>query len=226
MGEAMIVRRGGFGSGGGGFSPNDAVLKVITSTGCTVTVIGTGYSQTHQDGDGFPRSDDANVTEHFFSIPASAFGTLTVVATNTYGDNTKTITVNTDGKVYELFCGGVNIILDSTFGLQDGFTIAAPSIWLYNERYKRIERVSRGNVILLFYQAVNVTPYEYFTVNSSSTGSGYVRLRDADSVDLATCDFNTSGYRDVTAAIEGKYYPTAQIYTAYDLNNITKIVLS
>ena len=98
MSDAYIVRRGKIIQGGGGFDPNGAILKVVTSTGCTVAVTGTGYSQTQQDGDGFPRSDDANVTEHFFSIPASAFGTITVKSTNTYGDNTKTVSVNTAGR--------------------------------------------------------------------------------------------------------------------------------
>ena len=60
MSDAYIIRRGG--GGGEGFDPNDAVLKVVTSTNCTVLVTGTGYSKTHQQADGFPRSGDANVT--------------------------------------------------------------------------------------------------------------------------------------------------------------------
>lgn len=234
MSDCMIIRRGGVtkGGGGGGFSHDGAVLKVITSTGCAVNVSGTGYDETQETGEGYGRSSDLAVTEHLFSIPASAFGDLTVTSSMLYSGqtltNSKEVSVTEAGKVYELYISAPNIILDSTFGLQDGFTIAAPSIWKYSERYKRIERASRGNVIRLFNQAVNVTPYEHFTVNSeaSYSGSGYVDLIDADNVTLGSCGFNGSGYHDETATIKDKYYPTAEIYTAYDLYNITKIVLS
>ena len=210
---------------------NSAILKVVTSTGCSVSVTNGTDTFTQQDADGFVRPNDANVTEHFFVIPTAAFGTFDVTSTHpTYGDNTKTnaVVIGNAGKVYEVLCGGINIILDSTFGLQDGFTIAAPSIWEYSERYKRIERVNRGNIVRLFNQAVNVTPYEHFTVNSEAAynSSGYVALKDADDVTLGSCGFNGSGYHDETATIKDKYYPTAEIYTAYDLYNITKIVLS
>lgn len=159
MSDAYIVRRGKIIQGGGGFDPNGAALKVVTSTGCSVTVTGTGYSQTHKNSDGFPRSDDANVTEHFFAIPASAFGTITVTATNVYGTNTKTITVDTAGKVYEVLCAGLNIILDSTFGLKSGWGMHLKSgsygsviFDQYNLKYKIMSSSNGAARASLFYE--------------------------------------------------------------------------
>lgn len=224
MSDCMIIRRGG---GGQGFGPNGAVLKVVTSTGCTVLVTGTGYSKTHQQADGFPRSGDANVTEHFFSIPASAFGTITVKATNTYGDNTKTITVNTAGKSYELLCGGVNIILNSTFGLQEGFSISN-FYYTYNDRYKRIEAPDTANVTADLYPAVSVAPYEYMTVSFSSMSSSYnasMSLQDSARA-LVSFEHQGTSITQQTKAITNKYDPTATIHIGNRVKYITEIVLS
>ena len=225
MSDAYIVRRGG--GDGEGFDANGAVLKVVTSTNCTVLVTGTGYSKTHQQADGFPRSGDANVTEHFFSIPASAFGTITVKATNTYGDNTKTITVNTAGKVYELLCGGVNIILDSTFGLQDGFSTGS-FYYTYNDRSKRIEGNNPGTSATLS-PAISVGPYEHFTVSFSSGGSSYtpyISLIDQDNTSIARVSTSSTSVTQKTSNITGKYYPTASIALSARIEYITEIVLS
>lgn len=224
MSNCMIVRRGG--GGGEGFDPNGAVLKVITSTGCTVLVTGTGYSKTHQQADGFPRVGDANVTEHFFSIPASAFGTITVKATNTYGDNTKTLTVDTAGKVYEQLCGGINIILNSTFGLQEGFSISG-SYYTYNDRDKCIEGPN-ASVAADLSPAVSVAPYEYMTVSFSSTSSSYnasMSLQDPDR-SLVYFEHQGTSITQQTKALSDKYYPTATIHIGARVQFITEIVLS
>ena len=121
---------------GTGLDKSNAVLKVVTSSGCSIYVTGTGYSQSHTNSEGFPRSGSTDVIEHFFSIPPSAFGTINVRAHNSYGDNTNTVSVNTAGRAYEVLCGGVNIILDGTFGLQSGYTLG--SYWKYSDRYKYI----------------------------------------------------------------------------------------
>ena len=148
MSDAYIVRRGG--GGGEGFDPNGAVLKVVTSTGCAIAVtnVTAGYSKTHQQADGYPRSNNADMTEHFFSIPAGAFGTLTVVATNTYGNNTKTVTVNTAGKVYEVLLSAPNILLNSEFGKQDSFVFQAPTgtFAIYDSDYKIYTLKADGSV--------------------------------------------------------------------------------
>lgn len=219
MSDAYIVRRGG---GGEGFDPNGAVLKVITSTGCTVLVTGTGYSKTHQQADGYPRSNNADVTEHFFSIPASAFGTITVKATNTYGDNTKTITVNTAGKVYEVLCAGLNIILNSTFGLQEGITYSGNIV--YNERFNRFEKKSGSSFGDIRIPSLYVAPYSQLTIEIAPASTSGTVLEDADNYRI--CDIsgiNTSG--KYSGAITGKLYPTAN-FISNMISRITEIILS
>lgn len=168
MSDCMILRRGG---GGQGFDPNGAVLKVVTSTGCTVAVTNAtaGYSKTHQQADGYPRSNNEDVTEHFFSIPASAFGTLRVVATNTYGDNTKDIAVNTAGKVYEALVSAPNILLNSEFGKQDGFSITASSgSATYDSDYKTytLSASTVSGDFFHFSKAYDVLPYSRIRITS------------------------------------------------------------
>ena len=228
MSDAYIVRRGG--GGGEGFDPNGAVLKVVTSTNCTVLVTGTGYSKTHQQADGFPRSGDANVTEHFFSIPASAFGTITVKATNTYGDNTKTITVNTAGKVYEILVSAPNIILNSTFGLQDGFLSKLHLTYgEYSERGKSIRRTSSSIGVTGNISDIPVGPYSTLQITASrhESKTSTMSLEDQDSVVLSSFTFNASGSRTVSDTIDNKYYATAilKLYSP-GFYEITEIVLS
>lgn len=228
MSDAYIIRRGG--GGGEGFDPNGAVLKVVTSTNCTVLVTGTGYSKTHQQADGFPRSGDANVTEHFFSIPASAFGTITVKATNTYGDNTKTITVNTAGKLYEVFVSAPNIILDGTFGLQEGFLNKLNlTRGEYSGRYKRLQMSGSssnagftGNI-----SNIPVGPYSTLQITAESWGqNATISLTDQDSVALCNLGFTPTSSTK-TATINNKYYPYATLYFYnYGFEYVTEIVLS
>lgn len=226
MSEAMIVRRGG-GSKGGGFDPTGAVLKVVTSAGCIVDISATGYTATQLDSEGYPRIGNPDVVEHFFSIPATAFGTVTVMATNDYGMNTKTLTVNTAGKVYEQLCGGINIILDSTFGLQSGYTPAS-SDWVYSERYKYLESNSPTSYRTLF-QNVPVEPYEQIKVTGRARRSDYSAFMviDEDSVYLCSLSGFTSStgmYTTKTGSLTNKYYPTA--YFSVMLEYVTEIVLS
>lgn len=228
MSEAMIVRRGG-GSKGGGFDPTGAVLKVVTSAGCIVDISATGYTATQIDSDGYPRIGNPDVVEHFFNIPATAFGTVTVMATNDYGMNTKTLTVNTAGKVYEQLCGGINIILDPTFGLQDGYTVAS-NVWEYSERYKYLHNTGSdvSNYKTLF-QNIPVEQYEQIKVTGQaySAGSNNFDVRDQDGVYLCRLTGFTSQqgqYSTVTGILTDKYYPTA--YFTVRLIYITEIVLS
>jgi hypothetical protein len=222
MSDAYIVRRGKIIQGGGGFDPNGAVLKVVTSTGCTVTVTGTGYSQTHQDSDGFPRSDDANVTEHFFSIPPSAFGTINVRAHNSYGDNTNTVSVNTAGRAYEVLCGGVNIILDGTFGLQSGYTLTED--WAYSDRYKQIEKRYTASGSAPVFEGIGgeppipVSAYRTLTIKQYNSRA---YLLDKDNVEL--CGITFSGTQERTGNITNKVYPTAWLYSSG--TDITEIIL-
>lgn len=214
---------------GEGFDPNGAVLKVITSTNCTILVTGTGYSKTHQQADGFPRSSNANVTEHFFSIPASAFGTITVKATNTYGDNTKTITVDTAGNVYELLCGGINIILNSTFGLQSGYTFPYGLGLAYDSRTKRITGSFNGSTTwqLLFNEDIPVSAYTHLTAYVSTGYADYhyfdLGLRDEENTIICRV-YGTSG--SITAEIDDVVYPTAKMVIRQEITLISEIVLS
>lgn len=177
----MIIRRGG--AGGGGLDPNGAVLKVVTSTGCAVTVTGTGYSQTHQDSDGFPRSDDANVTEHFFSIPASAFGDIDVSVSNQYSGetitNSRTIDVETAGKVYEMYITTPNILLDSNFGLQSGFAFdLTGGAYSYDSDYKEIE--IHGTTLNAGYVAVTHDSYAVSSYSQLKIAVEQVRFQFND----------------------------------------------
>ena len=58
---------------------NSAILEVVTSTGCSVSITNGTNTFTQQDADGFVRTGDANVTEHFFVIPTAAFGTFSII---------------------------------------------------------------------------------------------------------------------------------------------------
>lgn len=214
---------------GEGFDANGAVLKVITSTNCTILVTGTGYSKTHRQADGFPRSSDANVTEHFFSIPASAFGTITVKATNTYGNNTKTITINTAGKVYELLCGGTNIILNSTFGLQNGLQVSQYGV-SYDSKNKVISVNSNTEDGWLFGDSVSnamvipISAYTKITCKAMGQSSTIIRLRNKDNDILATLNFGTT-LTTQTANITNKFYNNAGIYF-YRAQNIYEIIFT
>lgn len=221
MSVAMITRRGG---GSKGFDPNGAVLRVITSTGCSVTVISTGYNKTQADGEGYPRSGDPSVTEHFFSIPASAFGTVTVVATNAYGDNPRTVTIDTAGKVYDVLCGGINIILDQNFGWQNANLDT--NHWQYSERYKTITKSAGGYTTVFASPWPSITAYSRLTVKVQGPFSNTVmRLDDQDDVTLCTFEFGSVvDFIEETGEIENKHYPTAQLKTTCP--TISKIVFS
>jgi len=191
MSEGMIIRRGG---GGGGFDPTGAILKVVTSAGCTVNVSGTSYSRTQTDAEGFPRSGDANVVEHFFNIPSTAFGTITVTATNTYGTNTKTLTVNTAGKVYEALIGGINILLNSTLGKQDGFSISddgAGTSSVYDSDYKTytLRVITSSSGVFRFSGSYSVSLYDkikitYKTESTSASSAWKLFGANKDNVQV------------------------------------------
>lgn len=221
MSEGMIIRRGG---GGGGFDPTGAILKVVTSAGCTVNVSGTSYSRTQTDAEGFPRSGDANVVEHFFNIPSTAFGTITVTATNTYGTNTKTLTVNTAGKVYEALVSAPNIILNSTFGLQSGYTPLS-TWWTYSERDKTLTRSGAG-LRKIFTSGIPVAPYSKLTVTgvAASQTENTVSLIDQDQITICLLQNYTIISSTKTGDITSEFYPTAELWSS--LGTITEIVLS
>lgn len=213
---------------------NSAILKVVTSTGCSVSVTNGTDTFTQQDADGFVRPNDANVTEHFFVIPAAAFGTFTVTATHpTYGDNTKTnaVVIGDAGKVYEVLCGGKNIILDGTFGLQDGLQIYSSNV-TYDDRNKRITIPNSVGSGWLFGNPVSggtvipIAAYTEITCTASPafTSGGSLYLRDRDNVDIATMDFPVAPTKR-TADITNKYHESAGIYFS-GISTITEIVLS
>ena len=232
MSDAYIVRRGKIIQGGGGFDPNGAVLKVVTSTGCSVAVTGTGYSRTHQDSDGFPRSDDANVTEHFFSIPASAFGNFSVTATNNYGSNFKTVEdINTAGRVYEVKVSAPNIILNSTFGLQDGVTLNNAH-WQYSDFDKTITHKNSGSVDYGTYlfagetSALSVSPYSRLTITAQGVDATTHSMSLVDE-ENHTLWISTALYLNAPTEVTNNfafdpYYDTAGLICS--CSNISEIV--
>lgn len=234
MSDCMIIRRGG---GGQGFDPNGAVLKVITSTGCTVAVtnVTAGYSKTHQQADGYPRSNNADVTEHFFSIPASAFGTLTVTVSKVYTNEgvsdtltaSKTIDVSTVGKVYEVLIAAPNIILNSTFGLQNGLTLGSGVS--YSDRDKELTFSTTSSSKRLFLTDIPIMPYSTVTVTAraySSYDTGYFHVVDQNVQTLCTIAFNDFNYVQKSGSIAGQYYPTAYFSYLRELVGIKEIVLT
>ena len=210
-----------------GLDTDSAILKVVTSTGCSVTVTNGTDTFTQQAGQGFVRPNDANVTEHFFVIPTAAFGTYSVTSTHpTYGDNPKTnaVVIGEAGKVYEVLCGGKNIILDGTFGLQDGYVLSGAS---YDEREKCIIWSSRPNPGTYLMGGIPVTAYSSITIYAEpwlyNDGGGVV-LKDADDTQLAGVAFSGSG-SEQTNSITNKYYATA-ILAVSVIRRIRKIILT
>lgn len=195
---------------------NSAVLKVVTSTGCSVSATNGTDTFTQQDADGFVRPNDANVTEHFFVIPATAFGTFTVTSTHpTYGDNIKAnaVVIGSAGKVYEVLCGGKNIILDGTFGLQDGLILNTP--WVYSDRTKEITAYSSSSIgAYLFYPErypIPVTAYSELKITAAGFGATdhRIKLIDEDGELLCNLEFPNSLIGTSTGQITNKHYPTA-----------------
>lgn len=212
---------------------NSAILKVVTSTGCSVTVTNGTDTFTQQAGQGFVRPNDANVTEHFFVIPAAAFGTYSVTSTHpTYGDNAKTnaVVIGNAGQVYEVLCGGKNIILDGTFGLQDGLQLYQS--WITYDAVEKQINIASGTSSWLFGNSVTggaVIPVAAYTkikltARSGAYGSGYLYLRDQDGRTLATIG-TTSAWLTQTDDITNKYYDKAGIYFE-SVFAISEIVLS
>jgi len=195
---------------------NSAILKVVTSTGCSVSVTNGTDTFTQQDADGFARTGDANVTEHFFVIPTAAFGTFSVTSTHpTYGDNTKAnaVVIGNAGKVYEVLCGGANIILDGNFGLQDGLILNTR--WVYSDRTKEITAYSSSSIgAYLFYPEqypIPVTAYSELKITAAGFGptDHRIELIDEDGGLLCNLEFPNSSIGTSTGQITNKYYPTA-----------------
>ena len=212
----------------GGFNTAGAILKVITSSGCTVKIQNGSYVKTQQTGEGFVRSGDANVKEHFFSIPASAFGTFTVTASKVYSGstltNSKTIAVNTADRVYEIAVAAPNIILDSTFGLQSGYSVS--DYFTYNARDKTIISQSQNDTSGVFSQAIPVSAFSTLTVAARGPGGSWVYLKDQEGVTLVSLgSFYGEGIIEHSGSITNKYYPTAYLYAAH-MSSINKIVLN
>lgn len=213
-----------------GLDTNSAILKVVTSAGCSVTVTNGTDTFTQQAGHGFVRPNDANVTEHFFVIPAAAFGTYSVTSTHpTYGGNTKTnaVVVGNAGKVYEVLCGGKNIILNSTFGLQDGLQLYDRHV-TYDNRTKRIN-IDGTNAGWMFGgagDAIPVAAYTKIKCTALTSNGGNLYLQDHDNSVLASLLFNTRvTLTSRTGDITNKYYDKAGIYYSA-INYVTEIVLT
>ena len=205
---------------------NSAVLKVVTSTGCSVSVTNGTDTFTQQTGQGFVRPNDANVTEHFFVIPSATFGTFTVTSTHpTYGDNEKrnAVVIGNAGQVYEVLCGGVNIILDGTFGLQEGY--ALDTRWLYDSFSKRISAVGYSSVgTYLFNPQWPIPVSAYSEIEITAEGyDHYITMVNEDQRELCKLIFPASGYGTVTASITNKSRPTAGLVCHCDA--VTSIIL-
>lgn len=87
-------------SGGGGISPNSALLIVYTPLGSSVTA--TNGTVTKTSSTGIALSDRPTIEIHLFSINSSQYGAWTVTATRGTDTNSTTIVVNAVER-YELY---------------------------------------------------------------------------------------------------------------------------
>lgn len=231
MSDCMIIRRGG---GRNGFDKNGAVLKVVTSTGCSVTVTNSnaGYSETRQSSDGFPRGSDSSVIEHFFSIPSSAFGTFSVEVSKAYSGTTltanKSLSVNSAGKVFEVLIGAPNIILNSTFGFQTMYTL--PSNASYDETTKTLSTYNIYGTLL------SGVPTRRFTKLKCTAMQAYNQSGSSGSITLSLSGSYTSqctlspynnmyAYQTLEGSISNRTADTSNLNTSY-ISRISEIVLT
>ena len=212
---------------------NSAILEVVTSTGCSVSITNGTNTFTQQDADGFVRTGDANVTEHFFVIPTAAFGTFSVTSTHpTYGGNTKTnaVVIGNAGKIYEVLCGGKNIILNSTFGLQDGYSLQY-GYASYDAINKEIAMMAEAQYNTLLLSNIPVRAYSELTLTAKGWGAsgsgheGYIFLRQDGVGEIANAGPFTASESGTTVNITGAYYETANLLID-SIRTITEIILT
>lgn len=217
MSEAMIVRKRG----------KTAILRVVTSTGCSVAVSGTNYNRVHQPADGVERSDDPLVADHTFIIPKRAFGHLDITVHDRYGDNTKGEYINPDhpSKEYEVLCGGANIILNSTFGLNRN--VFDTHYWEYSDGDKTARRIGGLIDYDVFSSRIAIDRFQKLTITALSRSQNYdsAALYDKDGRQLCLFPhFGEETYTRLTARITGRVYDDANLRTG--CSEITEIVFS
>lgn len=215
MSEAMIVRK-----------KAEAILKVVTSTGCSVTVRGTNYYRIHQPTDGIERSDDPLVTDHTFIIPKFFPQSINVTVSNRYGNNGKTIYIDPDypGKEYEVLCGGANIILNSTFGLNRN--VFKTNYWRYFDEDKTVRKINSGGEASkdVFSSKIAIDRFQALTITGICSSQYYdsAALYDKDGRQLCLLShFGKETFTRLTSSITGRVYDYADLYAdCYEFKEI------
>ena len=226
-GVSIFGVTGSFDGGGGGLDHNSAILKVITATGNSVAVTGSGYSAAHQQADGFIRGGNAAVTDHFFTIPVSSFGNFSITVTSTYGNENYSASIASAGEVYEYICGGRNVILDSTYGLQSGFTWDSGSLYYYDATNKYIYRGGNATNEVTFSPTVDMTCYRYFyaSFKSGNGALGYIDLKRNGTTFCSISDNSGSSYSEQVDINKTRFTDEANIVFGPNMAFIYEIVL-
>lgn len=201
--DAMIVRK-----------KAKAILKVVTSTGCSVTVSGTNYNRTHQSSEGIERSDDPLVTDHTFIIPEFVSGVIEVAVSNRYGDNGKTIYIDPDHpeKEYEVLCGSANIILNPTFGLNRNVFYSYD--WEYSDEDKIARRIGGNLDHYVFSSRIAIDRFQALTITGICSSQYYdsAALYDKDGRQLCLLSpFGEETFTRITSSITGRVYDDANL---------------
>jgi hypothetical protein len=128
--------------------------------------------------------------------------------------------------VYEVLVAAPNIILNSTFGLQNGLTLGSGVS--YSDRDKELTFSTTSSSKELFLTDIPIMPYSTVTVTAraySSQATGFFHIVDQDTHTLCTIGFDDINYVQKSGSITGQYYPTAYLKYRSALVGIKEIVL-
>jgi hypothetical protein len=115
--------------------------------------------------------------------------------------------------VYEVLIAAPNIILNSTFGLQEGLTLGSGV--LYSDRDKELTLPGSGDTRRpMLATAIPITPYSSVEVTAcvyESYNTGTFFVEDQDNQLLGSINFGDISYVTRHSNIAGQYYPTAYL---------------
>lgn len=121
MSDALIVRRGG-----GGLSPNNAVIHVNAPAGSTISFsIGGVVAKVLGPGKSHVNAEDNTLADWYYSVSPANYGTWTVTATRGGSTVSKTVSVSAANQYDLELLYGLYFIKDGI--IQDAFSVTVPS---------------------------------------------------------------------------------------------------